>query len=138
MQADVVVIGGGITGVSIARELSRYQVDTILVEKGGELCAEQTKATWGVIYKGAMMSTSMLIKSFLAPDATLYEPHSLKMRWCEEGFQEWPIVCKELDVKYNPLNYLLAANDDAGIEFNDIVRGDLGNVKQYVEGWSGN
>ena len=114
LQADVVIIGGGMTGVSIARELSRYQVDTILVEKGGELCATQTKATWGVIYKGAMMLTSLLAKSFIAPDAPLYEPHSLKMRCSEEGFDEWPIVCKELDVKYNSLNYLLAANDDAG------------------------
>ena len=51
-EADVVIIGGGITGTAIARELSKYQVEAILVERGGELCSGQIKATLGNIYTG--------------------------------------------------------------------------------------
>lgn len=52
LEADVVIIGGGVTGAAIARELSRYKLITVLVEKGGELCAGQTKGSLGNIYTG--------------------------------------------------------------------------------------
>jgi hypothetical protein len=79
------------TGVAIARELSRYKVDTILVEKGGELCAGQTKATLGMIYQGLIMLQSMILKTVMAPNLPPYEPHTMKMRWSEEGFsKDWP------------------------------------------------
>ena len=32
---DVVVIGGGVTGCSVARELSRYHLHTCLLEREG-------------------------------------------------------------------------------------------------------
>ena len=32
---DVVVIGGGATGCSVARELSRYHLTPVLLERGG-------------------------------------------------------------------------------------------------------
>jgi len=45
-QTDVVVIGAGAVGSAIARELSKYDVDVILVEKkedvGGERILEET------------------------------------------------------------------------------------------------
>jgi glycerol-3-phosphate dehydrogenase len=52
LEADVVIIGGGVTGAAIARELSRYRLRTVLVEKGGELSAGQTKVSLGNIYTG--------------------------------------------------------------------------------------
>ena len=33
IETQVLIIGGGISGISIARELSKYKVQTIVVEK---------------------------------------------------------------------------------------------------------
>lgn len=99
LEADVVIIGGGMTGTTIARELSKYKVNTILLEQSGDLCAGQTKATLVVLYKGLIMLQSMMIKTVLAPHLPPYEPHTLKMKWSEEGFlKDWPQWLKELKV----------------------------------------
>lgn len=117
IETDVVIIGGGITGAAIARELSKYKLDTILVEKGGELCAGSTKTTLGNIYTGLYMLGSLILKSVLLPPGTLisslYNPNSLKMKWCEEGFKEWPQVLHDLQIKhtYLPLHIVAITPD---------------------------
>src|SRR5271165_7486372 len=45
-RADVVVIGGGIVGVSAALFLSRKRLSVVLCEKG-EIGAEQSGRNWG-------------------------------------------------------------------------------------------
>ena len=126
LEADVVIIGGGITGAAIARELSRYKVDTILVEKSGELSAGQTKGTLGNIYTGLNMVGSLILKSaLLTDDAPLYHPDSLKIRWCEEGFREWAPVLQELEIRHRYVPLLILAKDEEQIQ--DLYRiRDLG------------
>lgn len=51
-SCDVVIIGAGITGCGIARELSKYNLDTIVVEKNPDVAAEATKANNGDIHPG--------------------------------------------------------------------------------------
>jgi glycine/D-amino acid oxidase-like deaminating enzyme len=49
-RADVVVIGGGVIGVSAALYLARAGVSVVLVEKG-RIAAEQSSRNWGWIRK---------------------------------------------------------------------------------------
>jgi glycine/D-amino acid oxidase-like deaminating enzyme len=49
-RADVVVIGGGIIGVSTALFLARRRVSVVLCEKGG-IAAEQSSRNWGWVRK---------------------------------------------------------------------------------------
>lgn len=120
LKADVVIIGGGITGTAIARELSKYTAETILVEKGGEVASGASKATLGHIYTGLNMVGSMVLKSVMLPPGTpmtadaLHDPTKPMTKWCDEGFHEWDRgALEELDVKhrYNPL-LVLAKDDD--------------------------
>lgn len=37
MKTDVVIIGAGAVGCAIARELSRYQLDVIVVDKNEDI-----------------------------------------------------------------------------------------------------
>ena len=42
---DVLIIGGGVTGSAIARELSRYDLKTALFEKGEDVCSGTSRQT---------------------------------------------------------------------------------------------
>ena len=53
---DVLIIGGGITGASIARELSRYKLDILLVEKGADVALGASGANGGVVHVGINFS----------------------------------------------------------------------------------
>jgi len=70
MRADVVVVGAGIVGAAIARELSRYELEVVLVEK-------EEDVAWGQSKGGASW-----IHGFAGMDA---DPSSLKARLCVEG-----------------------------------------------------
>jgi glycerol-3-phosphate dehydrogenase len=52
MIYDVAIIGGGITGSAIARELMRYRLRVILIEKEREIGAGTSKANSGIIHAG--------------------------------------------------------------------------------------
>jgi glycerol-3-phosphate dehydrogenase len=116
-EADVVIIGAGITGCGIARELSKYKVESIVVERAGEVAAGQSKLTLGHIYTGLNMVGSMVLKSVMLPPDTplsaLYHPNSLLTKWNEQGFNEWIPMFEELGVKhsYSPLHILAKDKD---------------------------
>lgn len=49
---DVVVIGGGVVGCAVCRELSRYKLDLLLLEKENDVAEGISKANSGVIHAG--------------------------------------------------------------------------------------
>ena len=49
---DIAIIGSGITGCFIARQLSRYRLDIVLVEKNSDVADETTKANSGIVHSG--------------------------------------------------------------------------------------
>ncbi len=49
---DVIIIGGGITGTAIARELSQYKLKILLLEKEPDICEGTTKANSAIIHGG--------------------------------------------------------------------------------------
>ena len=51
-EMDVVVIGGGVTGTAILRELSKYVLNCVLVEKEPDLALGTTKANSAIIHSG--------------------------------------------------------------------------------------
>ena len=82
--ADVVIVGGGVTGCMIARELSRYDLDIILLEKEPDVACGATKANNAMVHTG------------------IGEPMgTLKQQLCIEGHRMYPRLCEELDVPYH-------------------------------------
>lgn len=49
---DVIIIGGGIIGCAVARELSRYIADILVLEKGNDVSVGTTKANSGIVHGG--------------------------------------------------------------------------------------
>ena len=80
---DVLVIGGGITGCAITRELMRYQLDVMLVEKEHDVALHASGRNDGMIHPGLELKKGQL-----------------KKKYNDEGNRLFPDICKELDVPY--------------------------------------
>ena len=83
MKYDVVVIGGGVIGCAVARELSRYQVKACVVEREEDVCSGTSKANSAIVHGGF--------------DAA---PGSLKAKFNILGSQMMEELSKELDFDY--------------------------------------
>jgi glycerol-3-phosphate dehydrogenase len=80
---DVIVIGGGVTGTAICRELSRYRLRLALLEKEAELAFGVSKSNSGIVHPG-----------------TQNPPNSLKGRLCVEGNRLIRSLSQELGVHF--------------------------------------
>ncbi|MCL2364461.1 MAG: NAD(P)/FAD-dependent oxidoreductase [Defluviitaleaceae bacterium] len=49
---DVIIIGAGIVGCAVARVLSRYALDILVIEKGADVAVGATKANSGILHAG--------------------------------------------------------------------------------------
>lgn len=49
---DIAIIGAGVVGASIARELARYDLRIVMLEKGGDVASGASKANSAIIHAG--------------------------------------------------------------------------------------
>ena len=49
---DVVIIGGGVVGSAIARELSRYKLRIAVLEKESDVCTQTSGRNTGMLHAG--------------------------------------------------------------------------------------
>ena len=80
---DVIIIGGGVVGCAVARELTKYALKIALLEKSTDICAGQSKANTAIIHGGY--------------DA---KPGTKKAYYNVLGNKMFGSVCEELDVPH--------------------------------------
>lgn len=93
---DVIVIGGGVIGCAIARELARYDLKICVLEKEEDVCAGTSKANSAIIHAGY--------------DA---EPGSLKAQMNVEGNSRMEELSKELDFEFKRNGSLVVCFSEA-------------------------
>ncbi len=80
--ADVVIIGAGVSGCGIARELSRYDLKIIVVEMGDDVANAASKANNGDIHSGHAVKPGTLKAKLNVKGNRMYT------KWSEElGFR---------------------------------------------------
>jgi glycerol-3-phosphate dehydrogenase len=89
---DVAIIGGGVIGSSIARELSRYRIRILVLEKFAEVGFGTTKTNSGIIHAGHHSS-----------------PETLKGRLVVRGNQLFDKLCSELNFGFRRIGELMVA-----------------------------
>jgi glycerol-3-phosphate dehydrogenase len=104
---DVVIIGGGVVGTSIARELSRYKLNIALIEKEEELAFGVSKSNSGIIHPG-----------------TQNPPSSLKGRLCVQGNILTRKIARELGVDLKDTGELIVAFDEEEVARLEAIKKD--------------
>ncbi len=75
MQAyDIVIIGAGVTGCAVARELSRYQTKICVVDKCEDVCDATSKANSGIVHAGFDAAAGSLMAEMNLRGNALMEP----------------------------------------------------------------
>lgn len=78
MREDVLIIGGGIIGCAIARQLSRKKLSVVLVEACEDVSMGASKANSGIVHAGYDAKPGSVMAKMNVLGNTLYD------RWCEE------------------------------------------------------
>ena len=99
MIYDIAVVGAGVIGSLIARELSRYKLSIALVEKCNDMAMGTSKANSAIVHAGF--------------DA---KPGSLKARFNVRGAELMPKLCETLNVPYKNIGSLVVAFSDEETE----------------------
>lgn len=99
MNYDVAVVGAGVIGSLIARELCRYNIKVALVEKNNDMATGTSKANSAIVHAGF--------------DA---KPGTLKGKLNVKGTALMPELCKTLGVPFKPVGSLVVAFSDEEVD----------------------
>jgi glycerol-3-phosphate dehydrogenase len=70
---DVVIIGGGVIGCAVARELSRWKLKIALCEKNSDVADAASKANSGIVHAGHSARPGSLMAEFNLRGNAMYE-----------------------------------------------------------------
>lgn len=96
---DVLIIGGGMIGSAIAREMSRYQLRIGVLEKNLDVCYETSGRNSAVVHGGFA-----------------YDEGTLKARLCVEGNRIMGDLARELDFPFLRCGKVLVGNTEEDME----------------------
>ena len=99
---DVAIIGAGVVGSAIARELSKYHVNACVIERDEDVCCGTSKANSAIIHAGF--------------DAA---PGTLKAKLNVRGNEMMDQLSKDLDIPFKRNGSLVVCTkeqDSAGLE----------------------
>ena len=96
---DVAIIGAGVVGCAIARELSKYHVNACVIEREEDVCCGTSKANSAIIHAGF--------------DAT---PGKLKAKLNVQGNAMMDQLSKDLDIPFQRNGSLVVCTKDQNRE----------------------
>ena len=96
---DVSVIGGGVIGGAVLRELSKYDLKIVMLERDTDVCTGQSKANSGISHAGYDAKSG-----------------SLKAKFNVLGSKMMPSYAEELGVKYRNNGSLVVAYSEEEIK----------------------
>ena len=99
MKTDILIIGGGVIGTAIARELSRYKLKITLVEKEADVACGTTKANSGIIHSGYNASKN-----------------TLKGKLNIEAVSKFDNLCQKLNVPFARIGSLVVGFNDEDLK----------------------
>jgi len=90
--ADVIIIGAGLLGCFSARNLSRYPLRVLVLEKEADVCRGISRANTGIVYTGYDT-----------------KPGSLKTKLCVQANEDFDRLCEDLSVPFRRCGSLMVS-----------------------------
>lgn len=91
---DIIIIGAGVIGCAVARELSKYQAKILVLDKNADVCEGTSKANSAIVHSG-----------YDAKNGTL------KAQFNVRGNAMMGDLCRELDVPFQRIGSLTVCTD---------------------------
>ena len=91
---NIIIVGAGVIGCAVARELSKYNAKILVIEKNEDVCAGTSKANSAIVHSGYDT-----------------ENGTLKARFNVEGNRMMGDVCEELDVPFKRIGSLTVCTE---------------------------
>lgn len=113
---DVAVVGGGVVGCAVARELTRWKVSVVLLEKETDVAVHTTSRNDGMIHDG-----------FAA------KPGTLKARYNVRGNRMWELLARELGLEFRRPGSLILFRSSAAQAAYPLMAARA--RENGVEGW---
>jgi len=110
---DVAIIGGGVVGCAIARELSRYLLDTVLIESEVEVGFGTSKTNSGIIHPGHHDSPERLKGSLAVRGNELFDELSEELGFAFRRIGE--LVVAQSEEELPVLDELLRQGQEKGV-----------------------
>lgn len=76
---DVVIIGAGVVGCAIAREISRFSLKTVVLERSSDVCSGSSKANSAIVHAGFDAKPGTLKGRLNAPANALFDKLSKEL-----------------------------------------------------------
>lgn len=122
VECDVAVIGAGIAGSAVSRELARYDLSVVVLEAGNDVACGATRANSGIVHAGFDPEPGTLKARYNVAGAAAYP------RWAQElNFAYWPngaLVLAFSAEERGKLEELLARGEKNGVEGLSIIGAD--------------
>ena len=119
---DIVIIGGGVTGTCIARELSKYELNIALLERSSDVCEGTSKANSGICHAGYDAKSGTLKAKLNVRGSKMMEELSKKLGF---GYRRCGsmVLCFD-DADKDKLTELYDRGVTNGVEGLQILSGD--------------
>ncbi|MCR5278730.1 MAG: NAD(P)/FAD-dependent oxidoreductase [Lachnospiraceae bacterium] len=122
MKVNVLIIGAGVVGSSIARELSRFDLTVAVCDKASDVCEGTSKANSGIVHAGfdAIPGTRKAHFNVLGSRRMESLSHELDFPYKRNG----SIVLSFSEEDHGKLEELLKRGEKNGVEGLKILTGD--------------
>lgn len=119
---DIVIIGAGVVGSAVARELSRYKASILVLEKGNDVSVGASKANSGIVHAGFDAHPGTLKAKYNVLGAAMFEKMSreLDFPYVKNG----AMVLNFDESKTDALEELLRQGEENGVKELKIISGD--------------
>ena len=118
---NVIIIGAGIIGTSIARELSKYKTKVLILEKESDVSMGATKANSAIVHGGYAEDHSQLKGRLCYKGRTQFKRLNEELNF---GFRETGSLIASKDNNIEPLEQLLQNGMKNGLEDLSIIDAD--------------
>ncbi len=122
IKTDILIIGGGITGCAIARELSKFAGKTMLLEAREDLARGASGANSGIVHAGYDPVPGSLMAKYNVKGCAMYPELAEKLHFPYKNIGSYVLAFSEAEMK--TVQALYDRGIENGVPDMEIISGD--------------